>query len=297
MIFCVGAATMLRPTPVARAPQVLRWFAKGSGIVFEFDERGRLASGPEAERLFSQWVWRLTRATGCFAAGLALSRLLLSVGPPLSRSTPQSIAVTVVACGAIVGPYLILRPFLRPLETSNAGTVRPAVVVEDYLSPPLRVLSWLAAASVLVIPVAAVALAMTRSYDGSKIFWEGLVAVPLVSAGVLLAAELESPGARDSVTDLPAAYLRDLLRSRALRVITACGTAGAATAWSMASAGLVGVSLAGSPRPSWVDAAHADTWALSAICAMTALTLLIAPVRRFRRRLWPGLASGERVRC
>jgi hypothetical protein len=152
------------------SPQVLRRFAKGAGIELEFDERGRLASGPETEHLFSQWVWRLTRALGCGAAGLALSRLLLLVAPPLSRSTPQSIAVAAVSCAAIVGPYLFLRPFLRPLPTSNAGTVRPAVAVEDYLSPPLRVLLWLAGASVLIVPVAAAALATTRAYEARRSF-------------------------------------------------------------------------------------------------------------------------------
>ena len=123
--------------------------------------------------------------------------------------------------------------------------------------------TWLAAASVLAVPAGAVVLSMTEAYDGYKIYWEGLVALPLVSAGVLLAAELKTRGVRDKVTDYALVYLWDALRGRALRVITAIGVYGVCLSWEMAAGGVLGVAriqpFPASPYLYALAAALADT--------------------------------------
>ena len=263
---------------------------------FTFGEDGRLSSGAEVEKLLCRIVWRLTRATGCFFAGMALTVVLMMNGPPLSRSDAKSATVALVVCAAVVGPFLLLRRFLRPFSAELVDALRPTTRVDDYLGPLRRVVAWFAGAGVVAIPIGAVALAMTSTYDGSKIYWEGLVALPLSSAGVILAAEIASRGVRDGVGDPVVVYLWDLLRARSLRRITAIGTFGASLSWNLASDGLVGVAFIGPARPAWVDTAHAVASLMCAVLFICALVLTAVPVRRFRSRLWPGLPPEAKLR-
>jgi hypothetical protein len=292
----LGAGFALRPAPVARAHTLLHRFGKRSGIDFACDARGRLMAGSDFEVFVSRMVWRTTRSLGVVIASLGLSRLLLLSGPPLSRSTVLSLVVAGVAVGGVVGPYFFLRPFLRPFTGGAPGASTRAIRVEDYVSPVRRVMVWLAGTSALVIPFGAVALATTEHFDGSKVYWEGLVGLPLASAGVLLAVELGPHGLRDNSTDSALLYLWDALRGHALRMITGAATIGVAISWQIASAGLVGVALNRSSLPDWVVPAHDMAAFLSLILVVTGVGLLVMPTRRFRARLWSGLAPGQKVR-
>ncbi len=276
------------------AAAVLHRFGRSAGIDFGYSDEGRLTAGPQAEAVLSRLVWRPTRAVGCFLVFFTLETLLMRHGPFLSQSDTKSMVVAAVVSAGILGPYLVLRQFLQPVSGNQPGSLRPGVSVEDYLSPPRRVVTWLAAASVLAVPAGAVVLSMTEAYDGYKIYWEGLVALPLVSAGVLLAAELETRGVRDKVTDYALVYLWDALRGRALRVITAIGVYGVSLSWGMAAGGVLGVArIQPFPASPYLYAVAA---ALGILLKLTALVLLLMPVGRFRGRLWPGLAPGTRLR-
>lgn len=291
----VGLAGLLRPVPVARAPQVLRWFGRRVGVAFTFDERGRLAAGVEAERLVIAMIWRVARANSVFVAGLGIGYLLLLHGPPLSRSTVESVAVASAICASIIGPYLLVRPFFGGFGARETGASRTAGL-EDYLGPVRRVLGWLAALSALVIPLSAAALAEGAVYDGSKIFWEGLVGIPLTAAGVLVALEVQLRRVRDSTVDGASLYLWDGLRARSVRLVTAVATTGIGIAWQMAYGGLNGVALERSSRHVWVGGASTIAWTLSLVFMITGIVLLLTPPLRFRRGLWPSLGSEDLVR-
>jgi hypothetical protein len=294
LIAVVGIATLVRPTPVARAPRILRGVARRSGLEFVFDERGRLAAGADAERLVIGMFWRTARANGAFLTGVGLSELVLYNGPPLSRSTAESLAVAGTLCAGIIGPYLLLRPFHAAFGARHGAALR-AVSLEDYLAPPFRVLGWFAALCALTIPVGALALAASDLYDGAKIFWEGLVGVPLASAAVLISVELRARQVRDSTSDTSSLYLWDVLRVRSLRLITCVGLAGTGVAWQSAVGGLGGVALEGFTRPEWVPAAQGVGTCLSLVFIGGAGLLAFSPSRRFRQRLWPALAENDRV--
>jgi hypothetical protein len=291
VILLVGAVLML--PPIFPSAAVLHRFGRSAGIDFAYSEGGRLTAGPQAEAVLTGLVWRPTRAVGCFLVFVALETLLMRHGPYLSQSTVKSMVVAAVASAAILGPYLVLRQFLQPVSLNQPGTLRPGVSVEDYLSPPRRVVPWLAGATVLAVPVGAVALSMTEAYDGYKIYWEGLVALPLVSAGVLLAAELELLGNRDKVTDPALIYLWDALRGRSLRMITAVGVYGVSLSWEIAAGGVLGVARI-QPFPAALPI-YAVAVALAIVFKVGAFVLLLLPVGRFRGRLWPGIAPGTKL--
>lgn len=292
----LGVVLLTSPAPTLLGPLLLQRFARGSGMEFTFGEDGRLSSGAEIEKLLSKLVWQPTRATGAFVTGMALTLVLMRNGPPLSQSGAKSFAVALVVCAAVAGPCLLLWRFLRPFSADLVDALRPVTGVDDYVGPLRRVVAWFAGAGAMVIPIGAVALSMTDSYDGSKIYWEGLVGLPLCSAGVIVAAEVASRGVRDGVGLPVVVYLWDLLRARSLRKITAVGTFGAALSWKLASDGLVGVAFDAPVRPGWVDTAQALGSFFSAVLFICAVVIAAMPVRRFRSRLWPGLAPETTLR-
>jgi hypothetical protein len=294
-ILALGVWQLVRPAPVAGAPKVLRRYGRAAKIEFAFGEDGRLTAGRRVEGMLSQVIWRLNRAWGCFVTFAVLTVVLMAQGPPLSQSDLKSVVVALVVCASVLGPYVILREFLQPVAGPGPAPLRRAVQVEDYVTPVRRVITWLGAASMLAIPVAAVLLARTSAYDGTKFYWEGLIGLPLTVAMVVLASEIETRGTRDSIGDPALVYLWDALRHATLRLTGLFGLAGAGVAWQMASQGLVGVALVGPSPPGWVSTATALADAWSTFLMVSAFVMLFGSARRRRARLWPDLQPNENV--
>ncbi len=291
----LGAFLLAQPVPRQRAFALLNGFGKRLGPQFVFTADGKLTSGPEVEYLLLTLVMRQTRASGAFLLGVGLSWSLVIYGPPLSQSNLTSALAAGCAASGIIGAYLLQRPFLTACSPA-AGAVRTSARIDSYIGPLRRALCWAAAASVLAIPVLFALASTTDAYDGSLFYWEGLVLLPLVTVGTVVAIEVSSRRLRDSTADVGLVYLWDVFRERALRMLTLVVLYAAAMSWTIARDGLVGVAQTSAHRPDWVNTAANAADGLALLFAGTALVLSFVRVSRFRQQLWPDLAPTDIVR-
>jgi hypothetical protein len=248
----------------------------------------------ETEAVILQTLSRTRRSSACFYLLVVLTVLALPNGPRLSTSPTFSVAMAVLVSLAVLAPYCLLRQVLAPFSEGGSGPTRE-VDLDDYVSPTRRVVFWIAGLGSLAIPVVFVVLAQSDTYDGSRLYWAGLSALPLSCAAVVIELEVRMGALRDQGADAWTLYLRDALRTRALRRVWTFGAAAAAIAWDMASDVLVGVGVEPSPPPHWVVAASNDAHAVSVLLGTCACYFWLAPTRRFRRRLWPFLTPAEKM--
>ena len=257
----------------------------------------RLREGDQVQQALGRMFVRQELAAlvplGCVSA----SMLVLLVGPRLSTSVLTSVTVAGLVVAAPAVTALMLRDFLSPYRSTSATTSRPARM-EDYLVPPVRALVWVVAGSALVIPVTAVLLAAGPSYDASKVFWEGLVAVPLACVAIVVLTERWLRGCDDASTEGdPTLYVWDCLRAQAVRVILGVTMFGVAYAWGSALGSLAGAALLDRhPAPSWLSHCLGAAWLMGLISTLTAVAVVFGVDSRWmRRRLWPALGRKERV--
>jgi hypothetical protein len=187
-----------------------------------------------------QTLSRTRRSSACFYLLVVLTVLALPNGPRLSTSPTFSVAMAVLVSLAVLAPYCLLRQVLAPFSEGGSGPTRE-VDLDDYVSPTRRVVFWIAGLGSLAIPVVFVVLAQSDTYDGSRLYWAGLSALPLSCAAVVIELEVRMGALRDQGADAWTLYLRDALQTRALRRVWTFGAAAAAIAWDMAADALVGV--------------------------------------------------------
>ncbi len=289
--FLLGPA--VSPTWYARA--LHGWGAKRQvRVEFVLDERRRLREGPRVETALGRLYVRQTVTVFVGLACLGASGLLLNHGPHLSTSTANSLAVAGLPVLASVMAALQLREFLAPYRTEG-GSARP-VAPEDYLWPGTRAVVWLVAGAGLLVPLLALVLAAGSTYDGGRIWWEGVAGLPLAGVALVVVAERGLHALTDEAAgDDPTLYVWDCLRTRAAQLLLGFGLVDLVLAFDAARTGLGGVALTGA-APGWLGAASVTCWLLQLLSSCGVLLLLAQPLGpRLRERLWPGVPREERI--
>jgi hypothetical protein len=292
-LLIVWAGPDLHPTWYAR---VLRTWGRRRGVAVDFvlDPGRRLREGPEIEKALGRlWV---RQASAIFVTVGAFGVMFLSLfyGPRLSQSTANSVVVAGVPLVATALAALLLRGFTEPYRTVD-GEPR-ATGAEDYVWPAVRALSWVSAGVAVLVPPLFLVLAAGPAYDGGKLFWEGLVALPLTGVVLVVAVERWLGGVTDVAdrTDT-ALYVWDCLRGRSAKILLALAFANLALGFEFALGGLQGVARVGPP----VGMFDQLSLALRLMGLMTTVGLLVVLLQplapRLRKRLWPALVRTGRV--
>lgn len=282
---------MFAPTWYPR--QLQRWGRyRAVGVTFSLLPGLRLREGPEVEVALGQLVMRQTQALYVVVICWLLSDVSVRHGPRLSQSTVNSWAVAGFMVAAALAAALMLRGYLAPYRTEG-GSPRP-VQAEDYLWPVARACVWCVAAGALLVPVGAVVLARGSSYDAGKVWWEGLVGMPVAGIALVVATELWLRRCADvAERHDPTLLVWDLLRGYAVRLLLATALLVLVEGFQAASAGLRGVALMSGQPP------HGTVAFCRVLMLLGAGTLVMLVVqgtgRRVRRRLWSQLTPGERV--
>ena len=273
--------------------QLERWGRyRPVGITFTLLPGLRLREGSEVEVALGRLVVRQSQALCLAVVCWSLSGVAVRHGPRLSQSTVNSWTVAGFMVTAALVAALMLRGYLEPYRT-EAGSPRP-VHGEDYLLPVARASVWCVAAGALLVPVGAVVLARGSSYDGTLVWWEGLVGMPLAGIALVVAVELWLRGGTDHAErNDPTLLVWDLLRGYAVRILLAVAVVVMLEGFQAAAEVLWGVALTSGHPP---HGAVAFCRAMMVLSLVALGTLLFQGTgRRTRRRLWPQLAPGERV--
>lgn len=269
--------------------------ARAGGVEFvedETDSPARVALHEAVDELAA----RLVRASSLLTAMVLLPVLLAYAGPPLSRSAVW--AALVAGSLVVVGLALVAvtKGFLRPFGAGLDGDQR-SVALEDYLGPRERAFAWVACLSSVLVPAGAVLLARIDWYDGSLVWWEGLVAAPATSLALLVVVErsLHRTVDRAPADDTSGLYLWDVFRQLALGRLASGVVIASAMAWWFAAGGLTGVAREPAPRPDWVGSLPAVAVVLGCLLCALLLTPSSGGRSRLRRRLWPDLGDDQQV--